>query len=249
MQARSQTSLQAENRRLRAEIAALKQKRAPISVDPAEGRIVIDDYKTPDFTVDNLEVYSPAIKDAAAAMSKLDNWIDTGTKVQKPDFNQLLQDPMTVTDMSVQVPFKTINKTIPKIAGEQLTEAGMKNVKVSAGDDPGTVKITGRVKKLLEVGFEVEGDLSVTPAGKTRFAIERSRVAGLPMPNFITSLATAIFGGQSMEEMGVEQNGNEFLMDPKTMLPPNVDTKLSGIQVSQEGFLIQGGAPRPQNPA
>lgn len=243
--AQSNTSaLRAENARLRAELEALRrEKRPPVSMDPASGKVVIDNYETPDYKVESMEISSPGIQQATNQMSQLDTWLRSGSPGAKPDLGGLLEQPLTVEKMRLQVPFSTINKAIPKIAGKQLQEAGVRRLSISPGDEPGEIRIEGRVKKLVEVGFSVEGNLSVTPTGKTRFEIERSRVGGIPMPNFLASLATAMFAGKSLSEMGVEQEGNEFRMDPKTMLPSNVKTRITGLGVSSEGFLIEGGSP------
>ena len=46
-----------------------------------------------------------------------------------------------------------------------------------------------------------------------------------------------------MEEFGIQQSGDEFTMDPKKMMPANIDADLTAMTVSEDGFVIRAGAP------
>ncbi len=83
--------------------------------------------------------------------------------------------------------------------------------------------------------------MSITTEGKPRFDLTKTRVAGLPMPNFLTTLATALFGGEALREAGVHQKGSEFTIDTSKTLPPNIDIHLSRVSVSKGGLVIEGG--------
>ena len=69
-----------------------------------------------------------------------------------------------------------------------------------------------------------------------------SRVAGVPMPNFLTGLATSIFASQQMSEMGVTQRGDDFLIDQQKFLPKNIDAQVTGLSVNETGIVVEGGS-------
>ena len=174
-------------------------------------------------------------------MSQVDQWVNPDGQAQIPDLGQELQKGISVNKLRMTVPFETVNSTLPKLAGEQLAEAGVSKISLSAGESAGEVTIKGRAKKLVSVGFEAIGEVSVTSSGRPKFRLKGSSVAGIPMPNFLTSVATAILAGDSMEEFGVQQSGDEFTMDPKKMMPANIDANLTGVSVSEDGFVIRAG--------
>lgn len=237
----SQTALMAENRRLREQLAALREeKQAPISVDPSRGRVTITDYQTDQFKIDKLSAQSEGIKEVAQALSQVDQWVGSKTG-SLPDLSPSLRSRVQVDALKISVPFETVNKAIPKIAGPQLKEAGVRSLRVGPGEKPNEVSIQGRAKKIFEVGFSAVGEMSVTPTGESKFVLKETRVGGLPMPNFLSTLATQIFAGESMREIGVTQNGSEFTMDPSKMMPSNVDMDLTDLRVDQTGFVIEGG--------
>ena len=244
MQVQSQAKLIAENRRLKARLAAMEADRsAPISIDPEEGRVTIRGFETDQYTIDELEMTSPGIKETSSTMSQVDQWVNPDGQMQIPDLGKELQKGISVDKLRMTVPFETVNSTLPKLAGEQLAEAGVSKVSLSAGESAGEVKITGRAKRLVSVGFEAVGEVSVTPSGQPKFRLKGSRVAGIPMPNFLTSVATAILAGDNMEEFGIQQSGDEFTMDPKKMMPANIDADLTAMTVSEDGFVLRTGAP------
>jgi len=234
------SALLAENRRLKEQLKALQEKRDPISINPVEGKLTITGWETDNFTIDRLEASTQAITDLSAAMTELERWAKPNPSL--PDMSQALQTKVQVSDMKLTVPFKTLNKMIPQMAGRQLEESGVRSLSVSAGRRPNEIAIKGRVKKLIEVGFEATGELSASRAGQSRFRLTGSRVAGVPMPNFLTGLATSIFASQQMSEMGVTQRGDDFLIDQQKFLPKNIDAQVTGLSVNETGIVVEGGS-------
>lgn len=233
-------TLMAENRKLKEQLAALKKEQDPISVNPAQGTVKIRNYQTDSYTIERLDLQGEGITEMTEAMSRLDRWVKP--RPTFPDVGQSLRSKITVSDMKVALPFSTMNDLIPKISGPQLKEAGIRSISISAGERPDEIAIRGRVKKLLEVGFDATGRVSLTEAGEPRFKLEKSHVAGIPMPNFMASLATALFAGK-MAEMGVRKEGESFVLDPKKLMPKNVDAQVTSLSVNQSGLVVEGGKP------
>ena len=194
------SALLAENRRLKEQLKALQEKRDPISINPVEGKLTITGWETDNFTIDRLEASTQAITDLSAAMTELERWAKPNPSL--PDMSQALQTKVQVSDMKLTVPFKTLNKMIPQMAGRQLEESGVRSLSVLTG----------------------------------------SRVAGVPMPNFLTGLATSIFASQQMSEMGVTQRGDDFLIDQQKFLPKNIDAQVTGLSVNETGIVVEGGS-------
>jgi hypothetical protein len=236
----SHAALLAENRRLKSQVAALQREQDPISINPLEGTVKVRDFQADSFTIDRLEARTDAITETTRAMSQIERWVKSEPSL--PDMSQAFQSKISVSDLKMTVPFKTINRLIPQISGSQLKEAGIRSLSVSAGERPNEIAIRGRVKKLFEVGFEATGKMSVSKAGEPTFHLSKSRVAGLPMPNFLTSLATAMFAGRNMAEMGVRQENGAYVIDPKKMMPTNIDAQVTNLSVNRSGIVIEGGS-------
>ena len=230
---------------MRAELAELRAKQAPIQIDPSEGRITIDNYQTDQFTINQLSVQSDSMKELAHDLSQIEKWIqpDANSPSLLPDLNTSLAESIEVENLKITLPFKSVNTMIPKIVGRQLDEAGIKNMTIQKGRNPNEVSIQGKAKKfMIEVGFNAVGQLNVNKKGQPIFSLGQVRVAGLAVPNFFASLATAVLAGSDLQELGVKQSGEDFILDPKKMLPPNIQANLSTLRVGSDGFIIEGGS-------
>jgi len=237
----SMQQLLQENKRLKKELAALKSEQSPISIDPNKGTIKVRDYRTDRFTVERMDAYSPGIKDAASGVAEVETWMKLGRKNTLPDLQDSLQAKVTVNDLKLTIPYRSINKILPEVAGEKLESAGVRSLLLRKGEGPNDIDIKGRVKKFIETDFSARGELQVSPTGKAKFRLKETRVAGLPMPNFLAGLAARIFAGETMREMGVSHDGQDFVLDPAKMMPENIESPLTRIRVGEEGFIIEGG--------
>lgn len=235
MKVATHSMLLAENRRLKEQLAELRSEQPPIAINPAQGTVKIRNLHTDSFSIERLDAQGEAITRMADTMSQVERWVNP-----RPDFSDVgsLEGRLTVTDLKATLPFRTLNKMIPKLSGPQLREAGIQSLSFSAGDKPDEIRIRGRVRKLLEVGFEASGSLSVSKSGEAGFRLEKSRVAGIPMPDFVTGLATALFAG-GMTEMGVRKQGETFLVDPKKFIPKNIDAQVTSLSVNRSGIVVE----------
>lgn len=238
---RSQSSLLAENRRLREQLALLRDKQAPISLDPDAGRVEVNNFRTPQYTVDRLTATSPEITSVSREMSDLNTWIKSNGALAAPLLSVDPKSQVTVQDFQLSVPYETLNEIIPKVAGPKLKEQGITDLKFSRGRQSNQISVKGKAKRLFTLGFEAQGELDVSKDGKPSFELSRAWIGGIPTPNFITTLATAVFAGSALEKAGVTQDGGKFTLDPKMMLPSNVEAPISGLSATQSGMLISGG--------
>lgn len=240
----TRAALQAENRRLRAQLEALRKERAPIQIDPAEGLITIDGYQTEQFTIEHLSAHSHGLKDAAVGLAQVEQWIaPPGHRRRTPDLNGTLAGKIQVDELRMTVPFSAVNEMIPKLAGREMKKAGVVSLQVGKGRTANELSIKGRAEKLfLDVDFHATGRLTADHQGKPTFRLEQTRVAGLAVPNFLASFAAAVLSGESMKDLGIKQRGSEFTIDPNKMLPPNIDSPVTTIGIADEGFLIEGGS-------
>lgn len=184
------------------------------------------------------------MKELAGDLSQVEQWLrpKNGPPTTLPDLSRGLTQPIEVERLKVSVPFSTINTMIPKIAGPQLKEAGVRDLKIGKGRGQNEVSIRGKAKKfLLEAGFDAVGQLDINTKGQPVFSLGQVKVAGLAVPNFLASLATAVLAGSDLQELGVSQSGDDFVIDPTKMLPPNIDSKLTDLRVGEDGFIMEGG--------
>ena len=234
--------LLAENQKLKAQLRALQEKQAPVRVDPAKGQVTIKNYKPDTFTINHMTAHSAGITDLASGLSQVDKWVRPGYGSQLPDLNHGLAGKIEVESLRMTVPYETVNKMIPKLAGRQMSQLGVSEMSLSKGEGPGEIAIQGRARKfLVDVGFQASGRLRINAQGQPAFSLSQTRVAGMAMPNFLATLGAAVLAGPEMKELGVKQFGSEFTIDPSKLLPPNIQPNLTTVRVDEEGFVIEGG--------
>jgi len=127
-----------------------------------------------------------------------------------------------------------------QIAGDQLKEAGLSEVRLSQGEGR-QVRVRGTLKKGLSLPFEVNGNLAASSDGGVKFSLQSSRLGGVPMPNLLLSLATKL-AGESLEKAGVSVQGDDFTIDTKRLTPKNVSFELSELSVDNGALVLEGSA-------
>ena len=234
----STPNLVAENRRLKAELDALKQRQAPIQVDPEKGSVSVRDLKTPDFTVEKLELTSDGVQDATTLLSSLDSWVG-GRRPNPRALGSLMDKTLKVQEMKLRVPYETVARSFTKIAGSALRKKGISELTVGPGDKPNEIRVRGKAKRFLTVDFEAKGTVTALSDGRARFQLHESRVGSFAMPNFVAQLGAALLAGDLMKELGTTQQGDSFVIDPSALLPPNLDAQVGSIITDKDGFIIQ----------
>ena len=191
-------TLLAENQKLRAQLKALQEKQAPVMVDPAKGRVTIENYQTDNFTINHMTAHSAGITDLASGLSQVEKWIRPGRGSQLPDLNRGIAEKIEVESLQMTLPYRAVNRMIPKLAGRQMSQLGVSDLSLSKGDAPGEIAIRGRARKfLVDVGFQATGHLRINAQGQPAFSLDQTRVAGLAMPNFIKSQQSILSAARS----------------------------------------------------
>jgi hypothetical protein len=107
------------------------------------------------------------------------------------------------------------------------------------------LKATGTVHKLMDLPFEIKGNLSATPDGKIRIHPTTIKTGGLPVKGFLH-----LFGVElddiikATEARGLKMDDNDLILDPERMgPPPMIRGKVTAVQVvGDEVILIFGGS-------
>ena len=233
----SYANLAQENRELKARLAELESKKSPISVDPAAGSLTVEDLNVGPLSVDTLQVRAPSLRKATRELENVETWLGGGKKSLK----QFSEGPVVVDRLRAKVPLPFVNSIMEKIAGAQMTKAGLSEVHLSQGEEQ-ALKVTGKVKKGIKLPFEVTGNLGTTEDGKLKFSLQSSKLGGLPMPNFLVSVATRL-AGDSLSDAGVEVDGKDFSVDPSRLKPKNVLFQMDELSVQDGAILLSGAAP------
>lgn len=229
-------SLAKENSELKARVAALESGKGPVSVDPKEGLLEIRDLRIGPLSVETARVRAPALRQASREMENVEAWLGGKESLQK-----LTEGPVVVDRLKAKIPLPFVNSLMEKIAGDQMTRAGLSDVSLSQGKDR-TLKVQGKVKKGLTLPFEANGSLATTDDGKVKFSLQSSKLGGLPMPNFLVSLAGR-FAGDALKKAGLEVDGKDFAFDPQALKPENILFKMKNIEVQDGAILVEGAAP------
>ena len=233
----SYANLAQENRELKARLAELETKKSPISVDPAAGSLTVDDLNVGPLSIDSLQVRAPSLRKATRELANVETWLGGGQKSLK----QFSEGPVIVDRLKAKVPLPFVNSIMEKIAGDQMTKAGLSEVRLSQGEEE-AIKVTGKVKKGIKLPFEVTGNLGTTEDGKLKFSLKSSKLGGLPMPNFLVSVATRL-AGDSLSDAGVDVDGKDFSVDPSHLKPKNVLFQMEELSVQDGAILLSGAAP------
>jgi hypothetical protein len=240
----SYAELQREVADLRAEVADLRQDQTPIRLDPQNDRMAIKNLKTPDFHVHDLSLKMDAMSDLFDEHTSLEALLKAGMGdgSEPIDFGKIRNEPMEIEAMKISMPGSTLVRSSQQVSGDALKENDIKGLTIEPrrGD---ILKIRGKIDKLIDIPFDIEGRLSVHEGNKIEFALGKSKVFGV-VPIFgLVKRIVANIAGKNMEEMGVEQRGTSFLMDADDFLPENIKVGLTRVGTEGGRLVLEGKAP------
>jgi hypothetical protein len=233
----SYAKLARENSELKARVADLESKNGPISVNPEQGTLEVQDLRIGPLSVESARVRAPALRKATRDMEKIETWLDGG----KDSLKEFADGPVVIDRLKAEIPLPFVNSLMEKIAGDQMSRAGLSNVSLSQGEGT-SLRVQGQVKKGIKLPFEVNGSLAATKDGKVKFSLQSSRLGGLPMPNFLVSMASK-FADDGLRKAGITVEGQDFTFDPKRLKPENVLFKMDSLAVHDGAILVDGSAP------
>ncbi|MCA9778640.1 MAG: hypothetical protein KC800_18055 [Candidatus Eremiobacteraeota bacterium] len=248
-QSPSYAELQREVAELKAEVAELRHDQSPIQLDPQNDKLTIKDLKTPDFHVHNLTVKMDAMSDIFDENTSLEALLKLGKGdgAEPIDFGKIQNEPMEVERMKISLPGSTLVRSSEQVSGDSLRENDIKGLTIEPrrGD---VLRIKGKVDKLIDIPFDIEGKLSVHEGNKIEFALGKSKVFGV-IPIFgLFKKIVACVAGKNMEEMGVERRGTSFLMDADDFLPDNIKVGLTRVGTEDGRLVLEGKAPEEKAP-
>lgn len=252
-------SLRAENRQLRREMAKLRTQLSEASHPPdTGGRLEFDleknllklrNIKTQDTLIERMDLRIRDGDDVIRDMLSMDSLLAAGGALDSSALATLRTAPMEITDVAMRIPHEAATRAIEAVSSASLRKEGIKDLEVSFGDG-NRLTVKGSAKKLITVPFTVSGELSVTPEGSVKYAVDDMTVAGiLPVPRLLSSLMMSL-SGDSFAAQGVRREENAFFIDASRFIPKNIHVALRSVRC-EEGFLVlQGGAPprQPGNP-
>ncbi|HEV8132867.1 MAG TPA: hypothetical protein VGQ81_16590, partial [Acidobacteriota bacterium] len=117
--------------------------------------------------------------------------------------------------------------------------------RLSISTEGNQIKQKGTMHKVVDVPFEIVGNLTATPEGKIRLHPKSIKAAGIPVKGlmhlFDIELSELI---KAREARGVKIDNNDLIMDPERMLPPpEIRGWVTAVQIEGDE-VIQVFGPR-----
>lgn len=230
------------NRQLEAELAKAKSEAGPIRIDPERGTLTIDGLKTADYEVQHLQVQVSALGGYLGKALSIETLLEHQGQLPLPPTDQLAKEPMTVDALKLKIPAATLEKSSRRLGEDAMRRNGLKELSIQP-EENGQLRLRGTIDKLIDIPFDLRGELSVAEGNEIHFKAGKTRVFGfLPVPNLIVRIAASL-AGRDMEEMGVKQKGDTFVFDADDFLPQNVKLQLTRIDTERGGLILEGRAP------
>lgn len=230
------------NRQLESELARVKSQAGPIRIDPERGILTVDGLKTADYEVQHLQVQVSALGGYLGKALSIEALLEHQGQLPLPPTDQLAREPMTVDALKLKIPAATLEKSSRLLGQEAMRRNGLKELSIQP-EENGQLRLRGTIDKLIDIPFDLRGELTVAEGNEIHFKAGKTRVFGiLPVPNLVVRIAASL-AGRDMEEMGVKQRGDTFVFDADDFLPKNVKLQLTRIGTEAGGLLLEGRAP------
>lgn len=235
----SYQELQAENARLRSELQDARDSQVGIKLSTAENRLDVNSVETPDVSVDKLSIESTAVDKVGKAISSA-SLLQSKGKLPLETLKEISQDPVRVEAMKVRVPDDTINRMANANGNKNL-----KGLEVEFGDN-GQFNVKGKVNKLIDVPFELNGFIDNTDDGQVRVRLGKSKVFGMiTIPKLIQDMASSM-AGKKLDKLGVKSTDDGLILDTASLIPKNIDFKVSQVTTKDGELVVEGGPASPQ---
>lgn len=227
----SYDQLLAENQRLRQQLAAQQQAPPGIQLDLQQERVTIRGIESPAMKIHDLEVQMPGLKEAVPQLMDVASSVGRDGKFAMPDLSAFARYPMKVEKLNLSLSEQAVNRILAQTPVE-----GMSDLSLKVGQN-GRIQLSGMARKLIPVPFEVKGQLIANGSSEVRFRLDKTKVAGfLPVPNLMTNFF-ASFASREMAKMNVRQQGDDYVVNLKGLLPDNLSLQVDDI-TSRAGTLF-----------
>lgn len=128
--------------------------------------------------------------------------------------------------------------------------APLKNIRLTVKD--GMIKQTGTMHKRVDVPFEIEGPLDVTPDGEIRLHAKKIHSAHLPFKGLLHLFGEDLSKLINLKrDRGVRLEGDDILLSPGRLLPPpHIEGKLIAVRIEGDRIVqtFENGEARPLTP-
>jgi hypothetical protein len=117
---------------------------------------------------------------------------------------------------------------------------------ISIGIEKGILKVKGKLHKKGDIGFEMDGQLSVTADGKVALHANKIKALHVPikglMDLFGIDIADLIKTGKVQ---GVQERKDDLILDPEQILPPpHISGRLVAVRLQDARIIQVFGEPR-----
>lgn len=244
-------ALEDENDLLRMELRRLKERQQTelgptLQFSADKNRVEVRNLPLAGMQVEELTAqFAPGV-DLLKEFS-LERILDDPTRLLQPALDPLVESPIRIERLAMSIPAQVANDAARLRGGELLKKEGLSDLDISF-EPGGRVRATGLVDKLIPVPFNITGKLDLTRDKKIRFAPEKVRLLGIPMPRLVVSIANAM-AGDSLKKLDIQTDGEALIIDPKSFLPKNVQLQLHRIATEGDRLVLEGGPPPPAPPA
>jgi len=131
------------------------------------------------------------------------------------------------------------NDSLSKLLQSKVKDKGVEDLKVTT--DKGQIKISGKMKKLIDVPMTIEGPTTATPDGKIELHTKTMKTARLP----IKGLADAL--GMNVSDVvgnskGVRADGDTIIFDPDELWGLPIHGFVTEVSVQANGIVLHFGA-------
>jgi len=115
--------------------------------------------------------------------------------------------------------------------------APLKHIQITAKD--GTIKQTGTMHKGVDLPFEIEGPIDVTPGGEIRLHASKIHSAHLPFKGLLHLFGEDLSKLVNLkQDRGVRLEGDNILISPSRILPPpRIEGKVSAVRIEGDRIV------------
>ncbi|HWZ32304.1 MAG TPA: hypothetical protein VNX18_13265 [Bryobacteraceae bacterium] len=154
---------------------------------------------------------------------------DSGSFVTRIRSAEIAIDASTIADI--------MNRYVFAYSG-----APLKNIEITV--DHGHIVQKGTIHKVVDLPFEVEGSLGVTPDGRIRLHADKVTSAHVPFKGLLHLFGKDLSRMVNIkQDRGVRIEGDDILLDPSRMLPPpHLEGKVTAVQIEGDKIVHTFGS-------